>query len=270
MPDRLRPDPTPVPDGLSPVERDTRIEQLLLTGLDHYFAGEYERAVSVWTRVLFLDRGHARARAYIDRARGALAERQRESEELLHRGVAAFNNGETEHARELLTSAVERGGQQEVALAFLERLQRLDRPGAPAETRVEAPARRRRGSGTPGVPRPKRRRGAWTLPILVIGLIAAGLFYVQSSRERVAPLLFLAGERGQEARGVTRLEGDPLPVPTPRELDLARARALYAAGHLRDALQLVEGVRVGDPLRAEADRLRAEIQRRLLETPRHQ
>jgi hypothetical protein len=66
--------------------RDQRIEQLLLTGLDRYFAGELERAIQVWSRVFFLDRGHPRARAYIERARGAIAERQREAEAHVHRG----------------------------------------------------------------------------------------------------------------------------------------------------------------------------------------
>ncbi len=70
MSDRLHTDAAPEPEGLSAADRDTRIEQLLLTGLDQYFAGEYEGAISAWTRVLFLDRGHARAKAYIDRARG--------------------------------------------------------------------------------------------------------------------------------------------------------------------------------------------------------
>lgn len=65
--------------------RDTRVEQLLLAGLDRYFAGELERAIQVWSRVFFLDRGHARARAYIERARGALAERQREAEARVYR-----------------------------------------------------------------------------------------------------------------------------------------------------------------------------------------
>jgi hypothetical protein len=71
--------------------RDQRIEQLLLAGLDRYFAGELERAIQVWSRVFFLDRGHPRARAYIDRARGAIAERQREAEARGHRaeGVAS-------------------------------------------------------------------------------------------------------------------------------------------------------------------------------------
>src|SRR5512140_2123258 len=114
MPDRPRPESSPAPEAMSASERESRVEQLLLTGLDHYFAAEYERAISAWTRVLFLDRAHARAKAYIDRARGAIGERQRESDELLHRGVEAFNRGDADTARRLLTSAVERGGPQEV------------------------------------------------------------------------------------------------------------------------------------------------------------
>ncbi len=66
--------------GSSSSDRAALIEQLLLAGLDQYFSGHYEQAIHVWTRVFFLDRGHARARAYIERARGALAERQREAE----------------------------------------------------------------------------------------------------------------------------------------------------------------------------------------------
>ena len=87
-------------------ERDAKIESLLLAGLDHYFAADYAQAIDVWTRALFLDRNHARARAYIERARSAMAEQQRESEELLHNGIAAFERGEIEAAR----ADVERGG----------------------------------------------------------------------------------------------------------------------------------------------------------------
>ena len=60
-------DPRPA-EALSGADDDARIEYLLVTGLDHYFAGEYEHAINLWTRVLFLDRNHDRARAYIDRA----------------------------------------------------------------------------------------------------------------------------------------------------------------------------------------------------------
>ena len=114
-------------------EKEARIEQLLLSGLDQYFAGQYEQAINIWTRVVFLERGHSRARAYIERARGALAERHRESEELLHRGIAAFNRGETEAARDLITRAQEQGGPHDVGLVLLERLNRLVTPAAVAD-----------------------------------------------------------------------------------------------------------------------------------------
>lgn len=264
MPDRLRTETRHTVDGLSPADRDIRIEELLLAGLDHYFAGEYERAITAWTRVLFIDRGHARAKAYIDRARSAIAERQRESEELLHRGVAAFNRGETENARRLLTSAVERGGPQEVALAFLDRLARLERPGQDAPDASAHPlVRRGRHPRTgPVAARPGRRRAAWLLPIAVLLAVLLGAFYLQDSRERTAPFLFLT-QRHQPPVASWAAE-EPLPVPPSAEIDLARARVLFASGHARDALRLVERVRFADALRPEADALREDIQRVLL------
>lgn len=122
------------PEQHADPERDARIESLLLTGLDYYFSSDYAQAIDVWTRALFFDRGHARARAYIERARSALAEHQRESDELLHDGVAAFERGEIAAARQLLNAAVQRGGAHEVALAFLTRIDRINAaaPGAPA------------------------------------------------------------------------------------------------------------------------------------------
>jgi hypothetical protein len=262
MPDRLRIDPPPNPDGLSAAERDTRIEQLLLTGLDHYFAGEHERAISAWTRVLFLDRGHARAKAYIDRARGAIGERQRESDELLHRGVDAFNRGETEAARCLLTSSVERGGPQEVALSFLERLTRLERAGSRTETKPDTRTERRPARPR-SVPRERRRR-AWALPALILGVIVLVLFYIQGSGERTAPFLFLMDLGGRDATAGAHIAEDPLPVPRGAEIDLDRARTLLAQGHARDALRLLERVGPSDPSRAEAADLREAIQRALL------
>src|SRR6185436_3963941 len=119
-------------------DREARLEELLLSGLDHYFAGQHELAINVWTRALFIDRGHARARAYIERARSAIAERQREGEELIHTGAAAFQRGESDTARRLLLSAVEHGAVSEEALALLERIDRLEAAGVP-QTRSERP-----------------------------------------------------------------------------------------------------------------------------------
>ena len=69
MSDPLRTNPienTASTDG--DAERDAKIESLLLAGLDQYFAADYAQAIDIWTRALFLDRNHARARAYIERA----------------------------------------------------------------------------------------------------------------------------------------------------------------------------------------------------------
>src|SRR5262249_25496366 len=131
--DSLRSESIPPASHHDDSDRDAKIENLLLAGLDHYFASDYAQAIDVWTRALFLDRNHARARAYIERPRTALAERQRESEELLHTGIAAFERGELDAARQLLNAAVQRGGAHDVALAFLTRIDRIS-AAAPGPT----------------------------------------------------------------------------------------------------------------------------------------
>ena len=130
-------------DAASDADRDAKIEQLLLVGLDHYFAAQYEQAINVWTRVLFLDRSHARARAYIERARSALAERQRESEELLQSGVAAFQRGEAGRRARLLQAAIDGGAPADEALAVLDRLNRLEPRAASRRRRADRAARAR-------------------------------------------------------------------------------------------------------------------------------
>src|SRR5690606_13965861 len=106
--DPLRSDTRPA-EALSGTEREARIEQLLLAGLDEYFAHRYEHAIHLWTRVLFLDRHHDRARAYIERARRAQAERQRESDALVQQAQELFAGGDVPRARQLLEAALERG-----------------------------------------------------------------------------------------------------------------------------------------------------------------
>src|ERR1041385_8151035 len=163
MTDSSRSDSAHAHDAASAIDRDAKIEQLLLAGLDHYFARQYEHAINVWTRALFLDRSHARARAYIERARSAMAERQRESEEMLQHGVDAFRRGESDEARRLLNAAIDRGAPTDEALVVLERMNRLAanrrRAARAARRPPRAPgARRRRGGCWPRAVEPARRR----------------------------------------------------------------------------------------------------------------
>lgn len=243
---------------------EARIEQLLVTGLDHYFAEEYEQAINLWTRVLFLDRNHDRARAYIDRARSAQAERQRISEALVHQGLDAFGRGEVARARELLSDALEQGASHDVALGVLGRIDRLD-AGQRAPVRA-TPSIRRKALDTSvaaGEREPSHRGtiALWWATAAAIVMVAAISFVIvsPSGLSDWFPVQATTASPVQFAPAPA-----PLPIPAPTEGYLAQARSLFAGGKLRDALRALDRVPVGDTLRPDAERLRADIQRELL------
>lgn len=244
---------TPPAEG-SPVEvddrdRSSRIEQLLLAGLDLYFAGQYEQAIDIWTRVAFLDRRHGPARAYIDRARGALAERQRESEELVDSGRAAYEAGDWRDARRLLTEAVARGGGGDTATLLLERLNRVtasDVPGAsspprpsPGQTAQQAPPREWVSTAVASV--------LVVATVLVLGRMVATTVVEWGGRVATAPP-----------------HVDPLPVVGLGELAVQRARRLHADGRVAEAIDTLAQIDVADLARPAADELRAVWQREAL------
>lgn len=263
MSDPLRTDTSRALDAAPESDPDAKIEQLLLTGLDHYFAAQYEQAINVWTRALFLDRSHARALAYIERARSALAERLRESEELLHSGVAAFHRGEGDEARRLLEAAMHQGGPTDEALSVLDRLNRLEQGTTPATSVSPARAGPARVSPHAGSGAPARRLGLFGWAALLLAATGAAFFVAVWS--------------GGEWRSMLNLESGPAPspaapaavdagLPLPRrgETALERARALAASGRLRDALAALDLIRPTDAQKADADRLRAAVQRQLI------
>ena len=266
MSDPLRSDAPRAADALSGLERDARVEQLLLQGLDRYFAGDYESAIHVWTRVLFLDRGHQRARAYIERARSAQAERQRESEELLHRGVAAFNRGDADHARELLREAVSHGAPPEVALSYLGRLDRLDTAPAPPDTpaMVETTLAQPPPPASVVPPAGRRWSSVGMLGVLGAGVVALAAWGGVTLSEFADLRAAFKGRAAAPAAAAAPLPEDPLPVPRLSDLALAKARSQFAAGHLTAAQQTLQAIGPFDPVRPDAERLLIEIQRTLL------
>ena len=184
MADFAQRDESPAAD-VGGADHVVKIEHLLLTGLDHYFRGRFERAIDVWTRVLFLDRSHARARAYIDRARAAVAERVRESEALLHAGVEACDRGDVTEARALLTTAIERGGAHDQVWTVLDRVERFEMAGgedpAAAAARRRAGARRaRRGALTSSEPGRRFRPLPWLLLVTLFAGATATLYLAGS------------------------------------------------------------------------------------------
>jgi hypothetical protein len=261
-------------EAASAAGRDAKIEQLLLLGLDHYLASQYEQAINVWTRVLFLDRNHARARAYIERARSALAERQRESEELLQNGMAAFQRGQAPEARRLLEAAIEGGAPSDEALAVLDRLNRLESivahsvmPHSRRAPRIETPG------STIGH---KQWPAVLAATAIVLAATALGGYLTFSPNRpdwqvlQTSVTTWLA--RARQALYETPTPAAPPPVvrsqtlalPRRGETALTRARALAAGGHLNDALTTLDAVRSTDPQKDDADKLRGTIQQLLL------
>jgi len=259
MSDPLRTDPAS--DLLSEAGRDAKIEQLLLAGLDHYLDGQFDQAINVWTRALFLDRGHARARAYIERARSALAEQQRESEELLQRGLAAFDRGASREARRLIEAAITRGAPRDEALLVLDRIDRLgpttDQPERGAAAEVVADT-------VPATSiRPQVAATLTTVGWVAFALAVAAAFVV-AGRLSVDWNVSSTPSSSVTAPVAPSVTDTGLLVPRRGERALSRARRLADSGRLRDALVTLEQVSVTDDERADADRLRTEIQRRLL------
>lgn len=237
-------------------DRDARIEELLLIGLDHYFAGRHELAINIWTRVLFLDRSHGKARAYIERARGALAEREREADELLHTGQAALSRGDHGVARQLLMSA-ERAGRGDEAANLLHRLDRLDAP-VPATTPARPAANPAAAPADASGRTARDARVAWIFTGIVTGVLLAalggGYLWLVS-----APFELTVARTGAPA-----VRAQPLPVPSAIEIRLTRARRQYTEGKLHAALALLEAGPVDERHAASVNDLRRDTQRQLI------
>ena len=257
MTDPLRFDRPPSGDA-DGRERDARIEELLLVGLDHYFAGRHELAINIWTRVLFLDRSHGKARAYIERARGALAEKHRQAEELIHTGQAALDRGDHGAARRLLTSAERAGGGDE-ALSLLHRLDRLD-AATPSTARTRSSPAGAEEFAHSDVRAARDARLAWVFAGIAAGVLLAAVLggYIWLVAD---PFELTVG-------GAPAARVQPLPMPSGSEIRLARARRLYAQGELRAALALLEAGEVDERHAASVNELRTTIQRQLLDAGR--
>jgi hypothetical protein len=234
--------------GIDDRDRSSRIEQLLLAGLDQYFAGRYEDAIDIWSRVAFLERRNGRARAYIDRARGALAERQRASDELVAAARIALDAGEVAEAKRLLTDAASHGAAGDTAALLLERLHRVGVPRgggsrAAQALAVASPAE----MASPGWASTIMASAALVVAVLVGGrMVAASLAEWPAVGSAVPAHVDLAPPIG------------------PGDMMVARARNLHGAGRPREALRILDGIDLADPARPSADQLRGAWQRELL------
>ncbi len=242
------------PDG--PSGGDPRVDALLIEGLEHYFDGQFEHAIHLWTRVLFLDRHHVSARAYIERARGAIAERQRRADESLQAAARLLDEGLAVEARVRLTAVIAATGDDERTAALRLRLERFERANGGSQRIHAAPT----------------EPPAWWRHGLALANYRIRLRYAVTAAAVLCLFVLGASPAVRNWLGVASVPDAPVqapavvvvPVPTTAEVALIRARALYARGRLAEALGALERVNPEQAERADADRLRVEIQRVLL------
>ncbi len=248
-----------VPHDSETALRDSQIEALLVDGLDHYFARRYLEAIHLWTRVLFLDRSHARARAYIERARTALAERQRRGEELLAAGHNLIDQGQTGAARDVLAEAVATTGEDERASALRLRLERVERASG------SAPGDRRASVSPASLPGSRTRPAGFSGLGLVAASATAGVLLVLVAVPAVQSMMGLPSARSEVALTTSAAAMQTL---SSAEVALVRARTLYGRGRLAEALRELDRVPPDSSSRTAADQMRIEIQRLLLASGR--
>jgi hypothetical protein len=227
---------TPLAPSSPSDDQAARIDQLLTAGLDEYFAGRYDRAVQVWSRVFFVDRANARARAYIERARSAVAERQRVAE-----ATAATD---ADPRREWLDDTrapdprpIAAPGVLVVSGALAARL--APETARPAQQAAPATTAASRSS-----------KIAHALLVAAAGLLLFVAGYTVAARDRLADW-------------VTGVAARPSPAANARasEVALHDAKLAFAARRYDDARRALERIPAGDPQRPEADALVAQIQR---------
>jgi len=250
--------PRPVPPAEHPTGGDPRVEGLLIEGLERYFEGRYEDAIHLWTRVLFLDRHQASARAYIERARGAIAERQRRSDEALQAVDQLLDAGRAVEARARLAEVITSTGDDERTAALRFRVERLERVvgGSPRIHAVPAPPTDWWRHGR-ALANHRIRRRDLTAAVVVVAVVAVVVLSSPALRTQL-------GLRSIQQGPVLALTPVTVPVLSRGEVALIRARALYVRGRLAEALVALDRVGAEQTERTEADTLRVEIQRVLL------
>ncbi len=233
---------------------DSRVDDLLVEGLEKYFQGQYEDAIHLWTRVLFLDRSHASARGYIDRARSAIVERQRRAEESLQHVAALLEQGRTNEARLQLQQATTVLGEDERTAALRLGLERLERAfGGPP--RIRAAAEPVKVSWEVWLSTRVTVRAWLAAAAVVVVTVVLVSINVPGLGLGVGPAAVIPSPT---------LSAAPVTVPSHAEVALVRARTLYARGRLAEALQVLDRIEPEQIFRDETDRLRIDIQRLLL------
>jgi tetratricopeptide (TPR) repeat protein len=257
-------------------ETGARVQSLLDEGEAAYERGEFQAAIDSWSRIFLIDIDNTEAAQRIEKARQLKAESEREVEEIFHGGVARFDAGEWQEAREAFRKVIEIQPSYVLAREYLDKIGEreagggepsLDLPeiapatfGEAVDGEAEAePGLRRRGGEILVPPEPgaeqeaqqpaidgfavRARRGALpSLKFLAIGgavlaLLAAGAWLLLGNWDRLFPN--------------ARPAAPTAPAPDP----IAQARSLQDEGKSAVAIAKLRQIPPQSPRYAEAQSL---------------
>jgi tetratricopeptide (TPR) repeat protein len=207
---------------------EDRIKQLLRDGDQLSSHGHHQRAIEVWSEIFMLDVNHPEALQKIEVARQAAAEQRAASQEIVKRGIAAYESGDVEQARELFEQVRSTDPDNPEAARYMEMLPAAGEGSASLEDLI--------AQGDDAEKRGQYRDAAMLFSqALAIDADNAEL------ADRVKNLN-LQAKRQEQGRTV-----------------MGNARAFLAEGKLESARHAVTKILEGDPSNAEALEIMKEI-----------
>lgn len=263
--------------GGSSTDSDPRIQQLLDEGQRALNQGDPQAAIDAWSRIFLIDIDHPEAARRIESARKLKAESERQVEEIFHDGVARFEAGDREGARQIFQKVLEVQPGYAAAREYLQQIE----TGAPPAVRSAGPsvaasaasaadtllpmeslspiddlkeeilvppdpsevaATERRAAPKGGKARAGRARQMFVMVgSLVLLLVLAGGWYVFQNRDQFFP-------NSQTEGGPGAARTDPI----------AEAQALHASGKTPRAISLLRRLPPSDPQHQQAQALIAQ------------
>lgn len=253
----------------------SRFESLLRQGQSLFEAGSYERAIHVWTRVLFLERGHPEARQGIDRAKRALAEQQRRLDASVAEARLFVDEGKLDEAREVLRSVLlldprhveARGLETELAERAPHREPALEPPAARPRPAGTSPKGVRVRTARSRAPRSDASSRASRVQMALFGAattlaFAAAAFVLHENWERLVSGPALASQ--EAVAPAAALAPGSVEVLSLSELYYDNGVRLFEKARYREALRELSRVARDSPVASEARSLMLRIEERLL------
>jgi tetratricopeptide (TPR) repeat protein len=252
---------------------------LLRHGEALFASGEYQQAIHVWTRILFLDRSNSEARVRIDRAKAAVAERQRKLDAQVADAIGLLEAGEIGRARESVRSVLATDASHGEARQLADAIEVLDRkaetstpvPASPLPAREPAPASRgvilRVPKGARAASPRCRRKAAprFKMAAFLLGALvsfAASAFLLRRNWDTIVS--DGAFGRPPDAAKAVLPARPAAAVPDLSELRYYNGERLFAQGRYREALAELHRVDRGSRVASEARALVLRIEDRLL------